>query len=252
VPVNEQGIVREFAPRVVNSLDANKPLTEDLRNMFVEAAKRAGFEDAVLRSYRQRMAKRKGSYPPVAEAWNKLTAAYAKVNPDRAMPEDAFRAFEVSVQEAMKDKGYDSVRRLHDDGRVTLVVFDRANLGDELAKTSALRGDGGSPLEQAISAFNVSVANDVGDAVSRTNVLAARVRVGVELQAKLSDMLETAVERADQAITRMHEADEALEQAVERATRDRQLRNLEEGRNEYVSELVDDIARNTDDPNFCL
>lgn len=247
LPVNEVGRVREVATKVQNSLDANGPITPEIKQTFVQAAKDAGFDDAVIRSYQRRLGKTKDKTPSISGAWNKLAAAYAKVEPDRAMPEDLFRQFEVNVQDSLTVQGFDSV--VHRTGdNTTLVVF--GDQFEELAKADI--GDG-SLTEQATAAFNVAnaqrqISNDV---VSKTNALSAKIRMGVELQKKVAELLEDAANRADTTITRMLEADDIAEATVRKEKETSQLRKIQDGRKQFAAE-IDDIIKHNDEYPGCL
>jgi len=239
-PVDEIGSVREVAPNITKTLDANLDSTPELKGVFEAAARAAGFDAEVIKSFKRRLSVTKklkdGTQikSKVADQWNKLSAAYAKINPGESMPEDMFRQFELNVQARLEDLGFDSIKHTTGEGD-TLVVFNANNV-DELARTPVGTG---SQLEQSAAAVNQSVYHQgiTVDVVSKVAAMDAKVALGTELLTQTDEIIEAASERADNAITRMLEADDALEATVMAAQKDASQRTLQDGMASYAKQI---------------
>lgn len=239
-PIDEVGVVREVSPNVSNPLDANMDSTPELKKLFESSAVDAGFDSTVVASYKRRLSVTKKLKDgtkiksKVADQWNKLAAAYAKVNPGVPMPEDMFRQFEFNVQAKLEGMGFDSIKHTTDEGN-TLVVFNGAAI-DELAKSPIGTG---SQLEQAAAAFNQAVYHQgiTSDVVSKVSALDAKVALGNELLKRTDELVADAADRADNAITRMLEADDALEATVKAARADASDRLIRDGNAAYAKEI---------------
>lgn len=232
IPVNEVGVVRTIKPTVSNPLDSNEIMTSQVKEVFVQAARDAGFESDVVQNYTRRLENKE-----VASAWSELAISYAKTNRRTSIPEDKFRLFELNVQDGLKTRGYDSVVHKTKSGKTTLVVFEPDGF-EEIA--APIKVGDGSLLEQSASAFNVANSHRevVDNTVTRVHALDARIRLGKEMSDQIDDVVQAVDQDASAALSEMIRRDALLEQTADTERAQRIRTAVEKGKREFKTEMV--------------